>query len=158
MSSKLVILGRLADRNTEDALIRVCDQLGLVTSLHDVYQSVRSLIDAVCEPGDLILQVDAPESGTSTELDDEVVELGEGSRLVRLLRFLVQLNLRDVRLIWSWDFPDIASLRHSEGNIDDLIHLLRRPESWGVAEMSSPKLCYISYDSPLLFALRPDPA
>lgn len=158
MSSQLVILGRLADRTAESAIVSVTERLGMIGRLNDAYPSIRPVVDAVSEPGDLIVQVDAPESGTAVELEDEVGGLGEGSRLIRLLRALTGLNVSDIRLLWSWDDPDIASLRHREGSIADLVQLLGRPESWGEAEQRGPNLYHVSYDSPLLFTLQPAPA
>lgn len=153
MSSSLVVIGLPCGPTGGNRIAEIASELYLDASF-DIHPSVKVVAQLLAKPNHCCFTIDAPESGTATELEDECASLGMGARLPRFLETLMSEELlTEVRLAWSWDFPDPAISRHEEGSVADLVALLSRSETWGQRVEVRPGVFHLSFDSIFVFCL-----
>jgi len=154
LSSSLVVIGSPSDPSGCHRIAEIASSLHMAVSF-DIYPSVKTVADLLATQAECCFTVDAPESGTATELEHECAALDRGARLPKFLEYLeAEHLLTKVRLAWSWDFPDPNKIRHDQGSVADLVALLSRSETWGRREEIQPGVFHVSYDGIYVFCLK----
>lgn len=151
MSASLIVIGIPSGPDARARIAEIAFGLHLAVSF-DIHPSVMMVAELLAAEADCSFAVDAPESGTATELEAECAELRMAARLPTFL-MQVQPLLTRVRLAWTWDFPDPAQTRHQQGSVADLVAVLSRPETWARRHEVSPGVYHCSHDGIYVFHL-----